>query len=640
MNYIIEYEIIAIVCVVWVLINFKRSHFFPSIQNRIFGYLLIFTIIDLSLDVITAIAIENALKLPFLLNYFLNTLFYSIQSLFPVIVLFYAIAISGKLWTLSLKRIFIAISPALVSLILLIVVNPFTSIIFYLDPVDGYVHASYFYLLHLISGTYLVIIVVYLLFHRKVFQKKQISVGMWLVLFVIISMAVQVVFPYILIIGPIIGISVIVMYFMLQNPRDMVDYTTKTLNYNAFVHYLNELIMEKGLLNLISIDLYDLTYIKRIFGINNANMLINEIASFLRGNSKNTWVFRTSDTRFVVIASNKTQYEALKLKISDKFNRPFEIGSILIIPSVAICCVTNLKCADYSLDDLVSLMESVVSDTVKYPQENAVHLINECNMSEFSYNLAVESALHTALKQGEGLVVYFQPIYSILHNRFVGIEALVRFIHPEYGLLLPATFLPIVERNGHMQKLDQIVVSKVCEFIEEYKPFTDLNMEFLCINLSASEFASNKMPEKLTTLLKENMRAPEKIFFEVTETVAASSRENLIKCMKQYIGMGYSFALDDFGTGYANISQVIEQPFSLIKMDQSLLATSKEVLDNIIHMIASLDKLILIEGVEEKTQFQMLKDLEVDYVQGYYLAKPMRIEDLTAFLKHYNYSDL
>lgn len=110
--------------------------------------------------------------------------------------------------------------------------------------------------------------------------------------------------------------------------------------------------------------------------------------------------------------------------------------------------------------------------------------------------------------------------------------------------------------------------------------------------------------------------------------------------MKQYIEMGYRFALDDFGTGYANVSQVIEQPFSLIKIDQSLLSTSKAVLDNIIHMIASLDKLILIEGVEEKEQFQMLKDLEVDYVQGYYLAKPMRIEDLTAFLKHYNYSDL
>lgn len=625
---------------VWVLISFKTSHFFPSVQNRIFGYLLIFTIIDLSLDVITAITIENALKLPFLLNYFLNTLFYSVQSLFPVIVLFYAIAISGKLWALSLKRIFIAISPALVSLILLILVNPFTSIIFYLDPVDGYVHASYFYLLHLISGTYLVIIVVYLLFHRKVFQKKQISVGMWLVLFVIISMAVQVAFPYILIIGPMIGISVIVMYFMLQNPRDMVDYRTKTLNYNAFVNYLNEMIMEKELLNLISIELYDLTYIKRIFGINNANMLINEIATFLKDNSKNTWVFRTSDTRFVVIASNKPQYEELKKKISENFNRPFEIGSIQIIPSVAICCVTNLKCADYNLDDLVSLMESAISDTVKYPQENNMHLINECDMSGFSYTLAIESALHTALKQGEGFMIYFQPIYSTSHNRFVGIEALVRFIHPEFGLLLPAAFLPIVERNGHMQRLDQIVVSKVCEFIEEYKPFTDLNMEFLCINLSASEFASNKMPEKLTTLLKENMRAPEKIFFEVTETVAASSRENLVKCMKQYIEMGYRFALDDFGTGYANVSQVIEQPFSLIKIDQSLLSTSKAVLDNIIHMIASLDKLILIEGVEEKEQFQMLKDLEVDYVQGYYLAKPMRIEDLTAFLKHYNYSDL
>lgn len=236
-------------------------------------------------------------------------------------------------------------------------------------------------------------------------------------------------------------------------------------------------------------------------------------------------------------------------------------------------------------------------------------------------------------------MVYYQPIYSLTKKCFVGLEALVRFEHPTLGLLLPSEFLTIVENNGHMQKLDQLVVSKVCDFINKQNPFVNLKLDFICINLSAAEFASCSMNDELTDILMKNMKHPEKIFFEVTETVAASTKENLKQCMNQYMSLGYRFALDDFGTGFANISQMISQPFSLIKIDQSLLNTSDTVLNNVISIISSIDKMTLIEGVETKEHYEMLKKVNADLLQGFYFAKPMSEDMLFSFMNEYKFNE-
>ena len=607
-------------------------------QNKLFGALLVFTICDLTLDVITAITIEHVLSLPFWLNYLLNTLFYSMQMVFPIIALFYIISLSGKLWSMSLKKILISIFAGAVALIAIIFINPFTGIIFYIDPVQGYLYGPFFKGLHVISTFYLLIIVIYLLKHKKAIQRNQLISAVWFVSLVIVAIIVQLIYPNLLILGTVVGIAVSVMYFMLQNPRDMVDYRTKTLNYNAFIQCLNELIMEKSKLYLISVDLYNMPYINRIFGIKSSNMLLSSIAEFLKGDSSKVWVFRTTDTRFVVITLEEKEHESVKSRINERFNLPWNIDSSQIIPSFAVCSITKQDVLDFRLDNLASTMDIALSNAVRNKEKNSLSMINECYIEEFSYLLEVEAALHEALFEKDWLCMYFQPIYSLKERKFVGLEALVRLNHPKYGLLLPSEFLHITEKNGHMQKLDQIVVRKVNEFIIEYMPYEKLGMQFICINLSAAEFVSNRMPKKLTEYINENIAEPERIYFEVTETVAASSKENLRDCMNEYISMGFGFALDDFGTGYANITQAIELPFSLIKIDQSLLTASPSILKDILHMMETLNKITLIEGVETKELLDMIDQIDSGLVQGFYFARPMDIPSLLSFLKDYNHN--
>ena len=634
MNYIIEYEISVIIFVIAIIVVFYKSHFFPSTQNKLFGSILIFTTADMILDVVTAITIEHALTIPFWINYLLNSMFYTMQIIFPVIGLFYAIAITGRLWTMCRKKILLSIVPGMI-VILLLIINPFTHIFFYLDKVEGYVKTPYFYFMHVVAAMYLFIVVAYLIKNRKVLNKKQATTAIWFLLIIILAMCIQIIIPRLLILGPAIGISVIVMYFMLKNPSNMIDYVTKAFNYNGFVTCLIEIITEKKSLNMIAIEIHDLLYIKRIFGIKSTNNLLWEISSFLRGDLKQSWVFRITDSRFIIITQKRSKHEDLKMKISQRFTKPWSINSTKVMPSVVVCCVGDLNGSHYGMDNLVNMIESALVNAVVKSENKPFYIVENCNIEDFSHTLSIESALHDVFEKGTGLVVYYQPIYSLLRKRFIGLEALVRFEHPTLGLLLPSEFLSIVERNGHIQKLDQIVVSKVCDFVNHYNPFEELDLDFICINLSAAEFASCSMSDDLTDILVKNMKHPEKIFFEVTETIAASSKENLKQCMNQYISLGYRFALDDFGTGYSNISQIVAQPFSLIKIDQSLLQTSHKVIDYIISMIESLDKMTLIEGVETKEHFDMVKNMKADLLQGFYFAKPMSEDMLLPFIHEY-----
>lgn len=182
----------------------------------------------------------------------------------------------------------------------------------------------------------------------------------------------------------------------------------------------------------------------------------------------------------------KKEHESVKSRINQRFNQPWNIDSSQIIPSFAVCSITKQDVLDFGLDNLASTMDIALSHAVRNKEKNPLSMINECDIEEFSYLLEVEAALHEALFEKDLLCMYFQPIYSLKERKFVGLEALVRLNHSKYGLLLPSEFLHIAEKNGHMQKLDQIVVRKVNEFIIEYKPYEKLGMQFICINLSAA----------------------------------------------------------------------------------------------------------------------------------------------------------
>lgn len=636
MSYIIEYEICGILCIMIVMMNYLCIRHFDSIQNKFFGLMIGTATVVLILDVITAITIDFVASVPYWVNYLLNTAFYSIQTCLPVIMLLYTMSLAGKLMKCRMMHVLLLLFPAFVMIMILLFVNPFTGVFFYIDPTLGYIHGSYFIALHITSGFYMTLLMAYINIYRKDMKKVQYLTILCYLLITVVAMTIQYYFPKLLITGPTIALSIITMYFTLQNPQDMQDIMTKVFNFKAMLQFLKELIDGNKNFSIISVDMNDIQYINRIFGLIYGNQVLIEVGKFLSSNSNDIWVFRMKDTRFIAITCHKNAYEELRKDILNKFDGPWEVNNTKIVLSSTICCLPDLDHGKYTIDEIVNFIEIAISNAEPNGKKGRIFTLDDVLLNEIDRTMQIEYSLHDAIKNSRYFEMYFQPVYSTAKKRFVGAEALLRFNHPKFGILLPAEFIPIAEKNGLALQMDEAVVALVCDFIRKYDPRNTLKMKYIGINLSAAEFLNRQMPDRLTSILDNSKVDPGSILFEITETVANTSHDNVSACIRQYSDKGYHFALDDFGTGYANISQVVGLPFTIVKIDHSLAMGQHVVLVNLIRMFSQLDLVTVIEGIETQKHLKMLEGTGYDLIQGFYYALPMPVDEFVKFIKKEN----
>jgi EAL domain-containing protein (putative c-di-GMP-specific phosphodiesterase class I)/GGDEF domain-containing protein len=636
MSYIIEYEICGILCIIIIMVNYFRVRHFDSVTNRLFGLMIGTATVVLILDIITAVTIDFVAVIPHWINYNLNTAFYSIQTCLPVIMLLYTMSLAGKLMKCRRMHLLLMFLPALTMIVILLAVNPFTGVFFYIDPTAGYVHGEYFTALHITCGFYMALIMAFINVFRKDMKKVQYLTILCYLIITVAAMVIQYYFPKLLITGPAIALAVTTMYFTLQNPQDMQDVMTKVFNYKAMIQFLKELMDGNRFFHMISVDVNGLKYINRIFGLSYGNQVLIDVGRFLSSVSDEIWVFRMKDTRFVAITCDKKAYEELRGDIISKFDSPWDIQDTKIVLSSVICCMPDLDYGKYTVDQIVNLMEIAISNAEPNGKKGKIFSLDDVLLNELDRTIQIECALNDAIKNGGYFEMYYQPVYSTVRECFVGAEALLRFNHPKLGMLLPAEFIPIAEKNGLALQMDEAVVTMVCDFIKKYDPRNTLKMRYIGINLSAAEFINRQMPEKLTSILDNSKVDPDSILFEITETVANTSNDNVSSCIRQYRDKGYQFALDDFGTGYANLSQVVGLPFLIVKIDHSLAMGQHIVLENLMKMFAQLDLVTVVEGIETKEHLEMLEGTGYDCIQGFYYALPMPADEFVEFIKKEN----
>lgn len=635
MYYVIEYELVAFIALVIVSLKYFYSKYFPSQQNRIFGYLLLVTLLTLLFDLITAFTLSFYKIIPIWLNQILNVLYFSFQTINPPIFLVYVLSLLGQLSLLRSYKIKLIFVPAFVNLILLIL-NPLSNHFFNIDTINGYTYGYLFYVLHIVAIIYLLIIFFYSIYGRKNLSKVQFNTIIGFLVSIFITMYLQARFPRYLITGVILSFGSIIMYFSLQNPQHMKDVLTGCFNYNALLEYLKELIKSKQRFHLIAININEFNRINRVFGLKNGNQILINISKYILSLSDNIWIFRMKGTRFVVVTDNDSLYSIIKSNLENKIETSWDTGSNQIFVSMSICCMFELNKFIKSIDDVVNFIEtSFLESEINGVRENIISSDNGL-YNKIERMMAVELALRNALNTNSGLALNFQPIFSLKDKKFKSAETLLRLNDPKLGSISPAEFVPIAEKNGLVLQMDLLVVEKVCQFIAQYNPKETLGLDYLSINLSAAEFMNINMPKRMTELLKQYHIEPEFIVFEITETVATVSYAIVSSCMHEYQSLGFRFAIDDFGTGYANLSQVVSLPFSIVKIDRDLLFGSKIVLEDMLHMFKRLGMVNIIEGVESYDQLDLIKEMEVDFIQGYLYSNPLDVNSFIKFCKKRN----
>ncbi|NCC69578.1 MAG: GGDEF domain-containing protein, partial [Clostridia bacterium] len=396
---------------------------------------------------------------------------------------------------------------------------------------------------------------------------------------------------------------IMMMYFNLQNPEDMLDLISGVFNYIAMREFLDIRISKSRQLWLVAVDVGGIRRINSSFGVSVGNEIFAEIGKYFNALDGGFWPFRMFGTRFLIIADSPEDYQRAIEEIEERFQSPWLFHENEISLSVTIRYFSEWDFFK-SPEDVVNLIDVAFAEIGAEGWGIKKRISTELLIKE-KRRLTVETTIREALKAGDGFSLRFQPIYSPVGQNFSHVEALLRLDCAEYGGVPPSEFIYVAEKTGLILQIDELVIKMACEFLIRNTHRLRGLLTQLNINLSAAEFYKNPSA-RIEGLIRELRIPPDLLCFEVTETAATSHPGTLAGFMSDMKIRGYHFALDDFGTGYANLSRVIELPFETVKLDRSLLLPQDErsgkLFANVLKMFSQIGISTVVEGVETAEQ--------------------------------------
>ena len=348
-------------------------------------------------------------------------------------------------------------------------------------------------------------------------------------------------------------------------------------------------------------------------------------------------VARIGGDEFVLVMSNgNTDAVALAAKkLISIISNPYRIKAheLVVTPSIGV--------AIYPEDGLNFNSLYQHADTAMYraKQEgrNDFRFFTEDMQSRTAHILKLENAMHHALERKE-FFLHYQPQLSMDGKRVVGVEALLRWKHPELGMVSPGEFIPLAENNGQIISIGSWVLRTA---VQQLKSWIDAGLVpmVMAVNLSAVQFRHVNLPDQISAILEEAQVAPEFLELELTESVAMGNPLAAVAVMDKLHGLGVRMSIDDFGTGYSSLSYLKKFNIYKLKIDQSFvrdIATDEDdraIVSAIIQMAHSLGFSTIAEGVETPAQRNFLQERQCDEVQGFLYARPMAPELIEAFIK-------
>ena len=253
--------------------------------------------------------------------------------------------------------------------------------------------------------------------------------------------------------------------------------------------------------------------------------------------------------------------------------------------------------------------------------------------------LQIESALRRAVERDE-LRAYYQPVVSLETGRLAGFEALIRWEHPERGIVAPAEFIPVAEETGLIHKIGRWILREACDqmarWIRESGASDELSMS---VNLSGRQLTEPDLVAMTVRILEETGLAPSRLRLEITESAVIQDPETAIERLSELRALGVGIGIDDFGTGYSSLSYLHRLPLTVLKIDRTFVwamgpnARETKICHTIVTLAKDLGLTVVAEGIETEEQRQRLQNLHCEYGQGYLFAKPLPAQQATELVR-------
>lgn len=423
----------------------------------------------------------------------------------------------------------------------------------------------------------------------------------------------------------------------------VTDNLTGLLNRHAFSGKLASLIAEADKFHYkIAIAFIDLDHFKLIndtLGHRAGDKLLENVAQRLIQSTRPTdAIVRFGGDEFVMLypgLRSAEDAEPLLSRVMETISQPIAIGDYVFNMT---CSVGVSIYPDHAqdIDTLLSCADSALY-SAKNAGKNKVQMFSGTLAQQLGERNEIEYGLGHALQRQE-LMLYYQPQINMQHGNISALEALIRWQHPERGLIPPDQFIPVAEETGHIFAIGEWVLETACKKIKSMQTEWGYLVP-IAVNVSPIQFLRGNLVETVQRVLRQERVPPHLITLEVTENARFKDEAMFTRTLEQLKRLGVCIAIDDFGIGYSNMAYLKNYPIDELKIDKAFVedleqsVTNGNILLALINLGKSLHKSVTAEGIETEYQHRFLLHSGCDVGQGYYYSKPLSDESLAQFMR-------
>lgn len=643
-----QVRVINIILLILIWYSYIRTRKVMFQKGRNFTLVLGLVTINIIFDIIAVYGLFHKNEIPYALNRafqlcYLESFLLSIYGIYMHIM-----SLCGKKREWNKPITIIQPIPLIAAMIVIV----FLPVDFYQGFDGAYSYGTMTQVAFIAVCIYLTLAAVGVLVNRRRFKKeyfRNIAIGiiMWTGF-----ITVQLYKPNFLLAGTGITVMMLANFLNFEDPKLYINYETGCFNSIAYRKMLKKTFAKSKEFCVCNIAFHEFEIIHGRYGHDVCQEILVNIAKIV-GSYFGTDVYSVDEeTISVILSEKKYSYDDLDLLLK-MIDYDYVVNENIIHITGYIDVVRCPEDAD-SLKELEDVLDFMKKSSKR---EKNLYVADHEFLDEKKRYSTIVQMLEFAINN-DGFEMFYQPIFSTKEKKFHSAEALIRLKDKEtMGFVSPEDFIPIAEKEGMIMQIGEIVLSKVCRFAKD-SDLVNKGIRYIEVNLSGIQCIDQGMPDQVSRIAQKYDLPCGFLNLEITETVAVESGELLNRNMMRLKSMGTTFSMDDFGTGYSNLAQMAETPYELIKIDKSLIwycypvqrklikedeeddqteesvHKSKAVLTKVIELINDLNLKIVAEGVETKEMVDMLTELGVDYLQGFYFSRPLDEEHFVDFINN------
>lgn len=391
-------------------------------------------------------------------------------------------------------------------------------------------------------------------------------------------------------------------------------------------------------LALMFIDLDRFKYINDTQGHPVGDAVLREVAKRLCSDLRDSdTVARLGGDEFVVLLEDIEQDNVVS-RVGDKILRELALPIAVNGQEFFISASIGVAMYPQDGDDVATLIRNADSAMYRAKERGRNNMVgyDEGMTRAAAERFALERDLRRAIERDE-LVLLYQPQYSMMCSEVVGVEALLRWHHPEHGAVPPSVFIPIAEETGYIVKIGEWILNRACTDMNHWLS-VGLEVPLVSINIAAAQVSRGNLVESVSDVLTRHQLPASRLELEITESFILNQAEEGIRVLNNLRSLGVNLAIDDFGSGYSSLSYLKRLPIAKLKIDQSFICDLPNNPDDgaiaraVVALGHSLGLQVVAEGVENQDQFQFLRRAGCDQIQGYYMASPMTVDEIVSHM--------